>query len=77
MAGTLVVPHVAPLTDEQSAATLAVVQSAFTAGYAASDERQSHIAEPMGTAVPLSGGPDSQQPFVPPEPGDGGGGGVT
>jgi hypothetical protein len=78
MAGSTYVQASAPsLTDEQSRATLDLVQAAFTAGYAAADERQSHMTEPMSTAVPLVAGPDNQQPFVPPEPGDSGGGGVT
>ena len=74
MAGsTLVVPHVAPLTDEQSRATLALVEAAFADGMAVSGERQSHMGDPMGGAE-LQPAESTQQPYAPPEPGDGQGG---
>jgi hypothetical protein len=68
MTGSTMVQASAPqLTDEQSAATLALVQAAFAEGMRVSDERQSHMAEPMGTAVPLVASGDPQQPYVSPE----------
>jgi hypothetical protein len=45
------------------AASLALVQAAFADGMRVNDERQSHIAEPMGGAVPWSA-QSTQQPYV-------------
>jgi hypothetical protein len=53
-------------------------EAAFAAGMAANSERQGHMAEPMGGAVPLAAPYPMQQPYIPPEPGpDEGQGGVT
>jgi hypothetical protein len=77
MAGsTMVHPSAPALTDEQSAATLTLVEQAFADGMRVNDERQSHWAEPMSSAVPMSA-QSTEQPFVPPEPGDATGAGVT
>jgi hypothetical protein len=73
---TYVVPHVAPMTDSQSQATLGLVEAAFAEGMRVSAERQSHMTEPMGSAVPMSAQP-TEQPYVPPEPGDATEAGVT
>jgi hypothetical protein len=73
---TLVVPHVAPLTDEQSRATLDLVEAAFADGMRVNDERQSHMAEPMGGAVPWIA-ESTEQPYLPPEPGAATEAGVT
>jgi hypothetical protein len=77
MAGSTYVQASAPsLTDEQSQATLALVEQAFADGMRVSDERQSHMAEPMGTAVSWSA-PSSEQPYVGVELGDATEAGVT
>jgi hypothetical protein len=59
-----------PTTDPQGTAEAA---AAMAAGMRASDERQSHMLEPMGGAV-VREAPSTMQPYVDDDPGDGPGG---
>lgn len=54
------------------------VTAAFEAGMAACQREQSAgMSDPMGGATPMDGGVPTQQPFIPPEPGEATESGVT